>query len=432
MKRAFIRRFFVVLAMRILFVFLSILSVLASCSPSRQLSRDLRRNPDFSNHLTGFVLYDPTTQKTLLQHNGALPFTPASNTKLVSFFAGLTLLGDSIPALRYVTRGDSLLFWGTGNPLLLNPDLTDTTALSFLRQRPEKLFLSVANYSGERLGAGWAWDDYSDDYSPEITPFPLYGNIVRFTMGQVSPRLFVDSIVVAGKAMNAIRRDEFSNRFSRPGTIKKAQQDVPFRWSPALAIKLLSDTLKRTVQLINQPLDPSARTLYGFPTDSLYKRMLHVSDNMLAEHLLLLCADRLNLETLNQRPVIQEMTLHFQPLSRARWVDGSGLSRYNLFTPRLLVTLLDATLKKVSRNRLFALLPAISPLDTRPDAFPASQPYLYAKSGSMTGVYNLSGYLLTRKGNLLIFSMMHNNFTQSVAQVRKQTAAFLDRVRQAY
>ncbi|RYF56037.1 MAG: peptidase S13, partial [Cytophagaceae bacterium] len=141
--------------------------VVIGCSPARRITLDLRTNATYTDHFTGVALYDPIGQKTLIAHNADKPFTPASNTKLFSFYAGLLTLHDSLPAFRYVVRKgvnqtDSLIFWGTGNPLTLHPDLPDTTLLAFLRKRPEQLFFSPSNYNGPRFGAGWAWDDYND------------------------------------------------------------------------------------------------------------------------------------------------------------------------------------------------------------------------------------------------------------------------------
>jgi D-alanyl-D-alanine carboxypeptidase/D-alanyl-D-alanine-endopeptidase (penicillin-binding protein 4) len=62
----------------------------------------------------------------------------------------------------------------------------------------------------------------------------------------------------------------------------------------------------------------------------------------------------------------------------------------------------------------------------------SGKPYVFAKSGSMSGVYNLSGYLATRRGKLLYFSVMNNNFTGSVAAVRRQTAELLKQIHERF
>ena len=410
---------------------------LIGCSPAKKLTRDLRTNSQFTDHFTGFALYDPVGKQTLMAHNADKGFVPASNTKLFSFYAGLLTLQDSLPALRYVVRGDSLIFWGTGNPLLLNPDLPDTSAVRFLRNRPERLFYSAANYNLPRLGPGWAWDDYNDEYSCEQTPLPLYGNFVRFTFPDrrpdvmVEPTFFVDSTVVstARPTPREVRRDESRNRFVRPQNIRPFRQDVPFRWSPELAVRLLSDTLNRPVGLVNTPMPSNTRLVYGTPTDSLYKRTEHVSDNTLAEHILLMASAQQGDLVLNPariRAMTDSVGLGKRP--DIRWVDGSGMSRYNLFTPNSLIALLLQIQAKVPQQRLFALLPAGGQSGTLRGMLKADKPFVFAKSGSMTGVYNLSGYLVTRKGKILIFSMMHNNFAQPISEMRQRTAQFLEQI----
>ena len=58
--------------------------------------------------------------------------------KLFSFYTGLHLLGDSLPSLRYFSRGDTLFFQGTGDPTLLHGDVPSRRAYSFLVARPER------------------------------------------------------------------------------------------------------------------------------------------------------------------------------------------------------------------------------------------------------------------------------------------------------
>lgn len=410
---------------------------LIGCSPAKKLSRDLRTNTQFTDHFTGFALYDPVTDKTPISHNAEKGFVPASNTKLFSLYAGLLTLQDSLPALRYLVRGDSLIFWGTGNPLLLHPDLPDTSALRFLRNRPERLFYSAANYNPPRLGPGWAWDDFNDDYSCEQAPLPLYGNFVRFTYPDrrpevsIQPAFFADSTVVSTirPTPREVQRDEHRNRFVRPQNIRPFRQDVPFRWSPELAAKLLSDTLNRPVGLVSMAMPTGTRLVYGTPTDSLYKRTEHVSDNTLAEHILLMASAQQGDLVLNPariRAMVDSVALGKR--KDIRWVDGSGMSRYNLFTPSSLIALLKLIQAKVPQQRLFTLLPAGGQSGTLRGMLKSDKPYVFAKSGSMTSVYNLSGYLVTRKGKVLLFSMMHNNFVQPVSEIRQRTAQFLEQI----
>ena len=409
--------------------------VFIRCSPARRIARDLRTKSIYANHIIGVALYDPATGKRLIQHNADRPFTPASNTKLFSFYAGLLTLPDSLPMLLYVVRPDSLIFWGTGNPLLLHPDLPDTTALAFLRNRPERLFFSPANYAGLRFGPGWAWDDYNDNYSPELAPMPLYGNVVRFTDSRISPRRFMDSLHISPgeKAVRSVRRAEFSNQFVRPRS-KITGQDVPFRWSAGLAAQLLADTLHRPVGVVQLPVPPDARLLRSSLTDSLNKRMLQVSDNLFAEQVLSMISAERSIKILNPAGELRRMadSVLRYPATSAKWVDGSGLSRYNLFTPNVLTDLLTKIAAIVPQQRLFTLLPAAGQSGTLQSLTFAGKPYVFAKSGSLTGVYNLSGYILTKRGKKLCFSIMNNNFTGPVSIVRRQTAELLMRIHERF
>jgi D-alanyl-D-alanine carboxypeptidase/D-alanyl-D-alanine-endopeptidase (penicillin-binding protein 4) len=419
-------------------LFLLIVGLQVACSPAHRITRDLQKKSTYTDHFTGVALYDPIRQRTLIQYNADKPFTPASNTKLFSFYAGLLSLRDSLPAFRYAirptaTKGDSLIFWGTGNPLLLHPDLSDTTLLAFLRNRPERLYFSPANYTGPRFGSGWAWDDYNDDYSPELAPLPIYGNVVRSANKKVSPGRFADSIRVVNNARPGLRRNEFSNQFVRPDSDRPARQDVPFRWLPELVAQLLADTLHRPVGIVHLPVSVDARLVRGMPTDSLYKRMLQVSDNQFAEQVLFMASAERTGSMLDPITELQRTADSLRyPATSAKWADGSGLSRYNLFTPNVLIDLLKKIAQKVPQKRLFALLPAAGQSGTLRSIPTADKPYIFAKSGSMSGVYNLSGYVLTNRNKVLYFSIMHNNFTQPVSEMRRRTAELLREIHQNF
>lgn len=108
--------------------------------------------PVFARQFTGFVLYDPETKETLINKNGSNYFTPASNTKILSCYTALKILGDSLPVLNYLEKEEAFYFWGTGNPLLLHPDFDgQNEALELLRKAGKPLRLVEQKFPGQQV-----------------------------------------------------------------------------------------------------------------------------------------------------------------------------------------------------------------------------------------------------------------------------------------
>ena len=404
----------------------------------KSVYRKLNESPVFVHNHTGFSLYDISEKKTLLEHNADRYFIPASNTKLFTFYASLKLLGDSIPAFHYQISGDSLIFWGTGDPSFLNPDLPQSKAFDFLKNRPEKLYFSNDNFTGSFFGNGWSWDDYNDYYAAEISSFPIHGNIVRFTGNKentlkITPNFFSEKTYNWSKSATfSVQRDLGANLFSYPaGKVIHPNygQDVPFKTGVEVITALLTDTLKKEVILISKPLEKTAKIFYSLPADSLYKRMLHVSDNMIAEQLMLLNSNALSID-LNTAISIDSVKKKylFDLPDSPKWVDGSGLSRQNLFTPRSIVALLNKIYEIVPEERLFKLLPVAGKSGTLKNLMKTDDPFIFAKSGSLNNNYCLSGFLTTKKGKTLIFSVMNNNFVNSTSDIRKEVIKILQEI----
>jgi D-alanyl-D-alanine carboxypeptidase/D-alanyl-D-alanine-endopeptidase (penicillin-binding protein 4) len=114
------------------------------------------------------------------------------------------------------------------------------------------------------------------------------------------------------------------------------------------------------------------------------------------------------------------------------WVDGSGLSRYNLFTPRSIERLWEKIYEKVPRERLFRLLAAGGQSGTLKNWCRADEPFVFGKTGSLSNNNTLSGFLVTRKGTVLVFSFMNANFIAPSNQIRKMMEEILVTVRNKY
>jgi D-alanyl-D-alanine carboxypeptidase/D-alanyl-D-alanine-endopeptidase (penicillin-binding protein 4) len=412
-----------------------------SCTTSQKLSSKkpyaklIDTSRVFAQNFTGMAIYDVEAKKTLFERNADRYFTPASNTKLFTYYSCIKTLGDSIPALRYVIKGDSLIFWGTADPTFFHPDLKNTKTFEFLKsyKNTKRFYFSDGNFTNTSMGEGWAWDDFNDYYSAEISPLPVYGNIVRINInkGQLTPQpLIFENSFYKKEGGSTITRIQTDNTFLVPNSILQKtdyKQDIPFKTSTGLTQQLLIDTLKRNVNLLHIPVPKDAKTIYSMPSEDVYRLMMQESDNMLAEHLLLLCGATLK-DSLNSSFVIKSIAeKYLQDLPDApKWVDGSGLSRYNLFTPRSIVKLLEKIRAEVPQQKLYSILPVGGQSGTLKNGYKNTEkPFVFAKTGSLGGVYNLSGYMVTKKGKTLIVSFMNNNFNQSTTKVRKEVEKIL-------
>jgi serine-type D-Ala-D-Ala carboxypeptidase/endopeptidase (penicillin-binding protein 4) len=424
--------------MRTLFIFVSII-FLSGCSVSHYIHKEIKNSAVLKQQHTGISIKELNGQKTLAAYQDNKYFNPASNTKIFSLYAGLCALGDSIPGLQYLEWGELLLIRGTGDPSLLHPDLPHSKVYDFLKARKDQIFFTPANFEEKPLGPGWAWSDYNDEYQVERSPLPVYGNIARFegkavNQLDVKPAFWLKSLV-KDTTVTGILREEHQNFFhySRHPLPEKFVQDIPVRTSDQLTVFLLSDTLKKEIKLISIPLTIDLQTVYSIPSDSLYKRMMLVSDNMLAEQLMLLYASANGLPLNTEKAIAHAIEKHMSDLpDKLVWKDGSGLSRYNLFTPRTIVAVLQKIFDKVPRARLFDIFPAGGSTGTLKKMFNGEETFLYAKTGSFSNNFNLSGYLFTKKGKVLIFSFMNNNFTKPGAEVRKEVERILTEIHRKF
>lgn len=409
--------------------------ICSACSINQKMAKQVSRQfdkPAITNQYhAGFALYDLQAKKMIYEKDADRYFVPASNTKLYTFYAGLKMLGDSIPALRYVERGDSLIFWGTGDPSFLENQLKSDRAVTFLRNSPKKLFFAAGRYTGNFYGNGWSWDDFNDYYQPEISEFPIQDNMITFSAVNGKLKIVPASLnncVIKDTTANTnfrVARLYDQNLFRYPDMPVPAdyRQYVPYKTSTLLTINLLTDTLKRPVGLINMKMPEDAKTLYSVKTDSVLKAMMLPSDNFIAEQLLLVYSNALGTELNGVKAIahIRQRYLSNLP-GNPSWVDGSGLSKGNLFSPRDMVSVLDSIYHTVNdQKRLFDMLPAGGKSGTLKNAYPKTDnPFVYGKTGTLSGVHNQSGYVLTKKGKVLIYSFMNNNYVLPTAEVRKE------------
>lgn len=380
-------------------------------------------NSFFDKHLTGFMLYDLDSQVVRYEKNSHLYFIPASTTKLFTFFGSMMVLTDSTTFLRFEPKGKSVTIWGTGDPSWKYPRLPNPNIRDFLATY-DTIIYSESNWKNEPFGFGWQWDDYYYSYAAEKSPLPLFGNLVSSKNINNRPVLTPDifNVVHSKKIVKNVQRNWRDNQFYyNPRTYNGRDSKVPFMTSPEIFATLASKDWGVPVKLSDSKLPPEHFILKGIPTKALYKEMLLESDNFIAEQLLLQISDQVFLELDSEKAIeyIKKTYLYDLP-DDPQWVDGSGLSRHNLFTPRTMVSLIEKIYRLFPDKELFSLLPTGGRTGTLKFNYSASTPYIMAKTGTISNNHSLVGYLKTKNNKIYAFAFMNNNYPYKATVVRNE------------
>lgn len=384
------------------------------------------------NHFVGIKIIDPANGVILFEQNADKYFTPASNAKIFTLYSALSLLPDSLPTAKYLVIKDTTFLIPLGDPTQMHPYFQDSTLLHFLADK-EVVYFYFDHFEDNVFGPGWAWEDYGSYYSPERSALPLFGNVVSSQMKErlnISPHFFRDHVFPKD---TMVARELHENRFYhfRKDT---SMVETPFITSPALAIKILADLTGVEGHIAHTLPDNNFHILYSVASDSLYKRMMVESDNFLAEQMLIMASSAICDTISTKRTIAYTLDSLLPDLPHPpRWVDGSGLSRYNLFTPSSLVAVLEKLYQEIPEDRLLRFFPRGGISGTLKDDFKMeSEIQLFAKSGSLGNNFNLSGYVRTKSGKLLIFSYMNNHFRIPVQRVKSQISEIINQLYTGY
>jgi D-alanyl-D-alanine carboxypeptidase/D-alanyl-D-alanine-endopeptidase (penicillin-binding protein 4) len=430
------------------------------CLPGNSSLKQFLDNKELRTAHVGVYVYDDSAKKVIADYQSDKYFVPASNTKLFSLYAGMKYLGDSLAGIRYIEKDTALWLFPTGDPSFLHPDFQSQPVFDLMKKTKKKIYLVDNGFAESPLGEGWAWDDYNDDYSVERSQFPVYGNFIRWNR-QKSPfrsnasfeetpsvssspeiswkvRFNPDSLPKTFLVKRVIDSNVFSIRLGNESNII---QDVPFiTYNMNSAAELLGDTVGKQVYIYKPPayiptkefrmgnsiIPPVIRSR---PVDSIFVPMMYRSDNFFAEQTLLMVSD-VELGYMKDEVIIDSLLTG--PLAdlpqKPSWVDGSGLSRYNLFTAQDFVTLLIKFKNEFGMDRMKRILPT-GGTGTLKNRYLAGAGYVFAKTGSMNGVVCLSGYVYTIKKHLLEFSILVNNEMDSAPAIRREMETYVEFLR---
>lgn len=416
------------------------ITMLSACSIQKAQKKLLHTDALKGAHV-GIAVYNDTKQAWVDQYQSDHYFTPASNTKILATYVGLKYLGDSLPGFSIAENTDTLFINPLGDPSFLHPDFGFQPLVALIKNTRKQVVITPTNTKDQfgHLGDGWAWNDYAEDYQPERSRMPIYGNVVHFYQGNgklsIKPFTFFKDITdISTVYQKNWTRKLIGNQFytnEQKNTSPYFQVPFDLYFEPNLPVYLLQDTLKIKIVAGTDISFVQQKIIKTVPTDSLLKIMMRRSDNFFAEQIVLMGSQQLLGKMDDAAFIDTVLKTDFSNLpQKMRWVDGSGLSRYNLNTPENYVALLKKMQDEFGQKRVTNIFETggEGTLSAYYKNFPGE---IHAKTGSLGGQIALSGFIYTLKNQKLYFSILvSNHMSTTSAGVRKAVEAYLKSVAQ--
>jgi D-alanyl-D-alanine carboxypeptidase/D-alanyl-D-alanine-endopeptidase (penicillin-binding protein 4) len=434
--------------------------------------------PIMARGVWGVDIRSLDTGEVLYQHDAGRLMMPASNMKIVTLAAAANVLGwdyrfkttleTAAPIEGSILKGD-LFVRGGGDPTINARDgraaalLTEwVTALRAvgIQQIDGRVIGDDQRFDDEGIGPGWAWDYLQYGYAAPVGALQFNEDLATLTISPAAqPGVPADVRLTPGSGLRLLTRVTTGATDSTSDVNYRRRLDEPVLEVTG-SIAAGSTAAERTVAVVN-PTVFFAQALKDFliehgiavsgpavdlddvaaefvtnaaerrvlvssdspPLRDIATVLMKVSQNLYAETLLkAVGAARGGLGTFegSLSVVRAEVTALGVPQDGYVLVDGSGLSRYNYLAPSTITLILEKMYKdERHRDAFLATLPIAGKdgtISTRLRRTRAEGNAL-AKTGSISNARSLSGYIRTRDGEMLVFSILANDFVIPAATV---------------
>lgn len=429
----------------------------------------------------GTLVADAATGSELAGRNAWQSAVPASNMKIVTAGAALRTLGSGYrfkteAIARWSVRPDgsvpsSVYLKGYGDPSLMESDLR--ALAQNLRARGVRRFTGnlVADgsfFDGAYYNSAWGTQNASQYYAPQIaglslapnadfdagtvivTAYPTRsGAAARITVTPASAASYVRIVnkVKTGRSSSVgVARTLGTNTITVTGSVATSASGGSRRWVAVHRPDLYAATVFRA-QLAAVGITVAGPTVAGVTpaagrvivaTDTsqtigeLMRPFLKLSNNAIAEHLLKTMGARTSAPGTTAKGVAylrDYLRAAGAPLTGTAFADGSGLARSNRLTPRALTRALLYAQRQPWFGAFYAGLPVAGATDRMTGGTlstrmrgTAAAGRVMAKTGSLSGVTSLSGYITAVDGRRYVFSMLSNYRSSSPRPVEDRLA----------
>ncbi|WP_462367041.1 D-alanyl-D-alanine carboxypeptidase/D-alanyl-D-alanine endopeptidase [Phocaeicola coprophilus] len=436
-----------------------------------QLDSLLSVTPLMRTSEAGIAVYDLTAGTSVYRYQADKLYRPASVEKVITSVTALSVLGTGYTfrtQLAYTgtieqdtLKGDLYVIGGF-DPEFMESDLVrlaDAAGQAGIRVIKGRLVGDISLMDSVYWGPGWSWDDTPESFQPYLSPLMLNrgcvditvspsakGKPAKVTVLPQSDYYELDNRTLsrtpsAGKLRITRNWLTNGNRIILTGnvtgpytrTLNLFDSSAFFMQSfwkrlQTRAVEISPDSIAYGVC----PDEASRLYIHERPLDAVLKRALKKSDNLSAEALFYHVGlndsrDKRSISNADGQRAIRlfmEKSVGISP-EDFRIADGSGVSLYNYVSPDLLMAYLRYAYAHPEVFRPFYdALPVAGVDGTLSYRMRGGKAFrnVHAKTGTVTGVSSLAGYVHASNGHLLAFVIINQNVLKS-----REARTFQDR-----
>lgn len=421
---------------------------------------------------SGIKVYNLTKKEEMFSRDKFKLMNPASNMKVITTIAGLVFLGPEFAfktGIGYrgkiengVLKGDLIIRGGCDPDFKLDSlgKIVEAVKNSGISKITGGVHVDVSKKDSLFWGEGWMWDDDGAVTSPFMSALNINGNYVTVTVSPdanggkpvvtTSPNtkffnIQNDATTGTGASNLKVWRDYLgrTNTIFVKGNLNKSTQSQVYYFNvyrPELYMaELVKEKLVNSGIKVVEPTgiiypDYDYTKLYEFrhTYKNLITQLNKKSDNLYAEMMLLALGGKSREKNISfadgKKYIDSVIAWAGKKPGDYRIADGSGVSRYSAVSADLLVALISKLY--YDKGELFEIfynsLPIAGVDGTLSTRMKNTVCYnnVRAKTGSLSGVSTLTGYVEGKSGDMISFSILMQNFTGSASKAR----AFQDKI----
>ncbi len=384
------------------------------------------------------------------EHNSKKLQHPASVLKLFTSYFALNTLGyDYFFKTGFYTDKENNLYIRLGaDPLLTTNQIKD----AFIKIKEEKgasfnnLYFDDSIIDKREFGPGWMWDDDINPYTPKISAYNLDGNIIKVNMS-VNPDgsiktstdttypMSVFSDIKLNSKINYLEIErynwnnpelvEITGTVAFPRTISVPVSSMR-RYFIHNVEKILEDnriSIKSTLYA-SKLIPDGAELIYEIknPITSTIAGILQASNNLMAGSIFKLAGGSAynatgtaDLAVAAMRDFYKKNKIETESIIIR---DGCGISRKNLITADWITDALNKMYEEKDFEK-FKEYMAQAGDGTLSDRLFDLRGEAWLKTGSLSNVSAIAGYIQSQDGNMYSVAIITQNFKESQKEIKK-------------